>query len=133
MKAILTAAAASLIVAGAFAQVQTGTPTHGSKLGGTPPASTSVTADTSRLSTDCDKVAEKQRSHQAGGQQLGANCGTRATTMGASGTGTAATAAATPSRASGASGGTAMSSDTTSSNVAQADTSGKGSKARKAR
>src|SRR3954468_1640014 len=91
MKSNLTkgvlAAAASLAIAGAFAQVQTGEPSTGSKLGVTPPPSTSTTTDTSRLSTDCSTVAERQRSHQAGGAQVNGmtNCGNSAavTTRGA--------------------------------------------------
>lgn len=132
MKSILTkgmlAAAASLTIAGAFAQVQTGTPTNGSALGVTPPPSTSTTTDTSRLSSDCSTVAARQRSHQAGGDQLAANCGNTATTMGATGTATQpatvgnnnAAVASTPS--STGSTGTAMSQDSGSTNMAANDT-----------
>ncbi|HUR89026.1 MAG TPA: hypothetical protein VMZ74_08065 [Ramlibacter sp.] len=130
MKSILTkgvlAAAASLAIAGAFAQVQTGEPSPGSKLGVTPPPSTSTTTDTSRLSSDCSKVAERQRSHQAGGDQLGANCG-NTTTMGATGTAAApatvgsTTASTTTTPSSSGSTGTAMPSDTGSTNVASSD------------
>jgi len=91
MKSILTkgliASAAAFAIAGAFAQVQTGEPTNGSKLGVTPPPSTSTTTDTSRLSTDCSTIAARQRSHQDGGAQINGmtNCGSNAavTTMGA--------------------------------------------------
>jgi hypothetical protein len=142
MKAIITAAAAALVVAGAFAQVQTGEPSNGSKLGVTPPPSTSVTTDTSRLATDCDKVAADQRANQAGGAALGsAGCASRTTTMGAT-TATPAVVAqpATPAPADTSTASstttttnsTAMSNDTTNS-VAQADTAPAPKKARKAR
>lgn len=135
MKAIITAAAAALVVAGAFAQVQTGEPSNGSKLGVTPPPSTSATTDTSRLATDCDKPAADARANQAGGAQLGsAGCASRTTTtMGA----TAATPATVGSTASTATttNSTAMSNDTTSNtDVATADTTQKkAKKVRKAR
>jgi hypothetical protein len=103
MKSIFTkglvASAAAFAIAGAFAQVQTGEPSNGSKLGVTPPPSTSTTTDTSRLSTDCSTVAARQRAHQDGGAQVNGmtNCGNTAavTTMGAAPTAQPATVGST--------------------------------------
>lgn len=139
----LVASAAAFAIAGAFAQVQTGDPSTGSKLGVTPPPSTSSTTDTSRLSTDCSKVAADQRANQAGGAQVNAmtNCG-NGTTMGAAGTtatpavvgSTGGTSSSTTaSSAPSSSGTTAMSSDTGGSNVASNDTGSTMPKHRKAK
>jgi hypothetical protein len=133
----LVASAAAFAIAGAFAQVQTGDPSNGSKLGVTPPPSTSVTTDTSRLATDCDRVAADQRAHQAGGTQVNSmtGCGHR--------TGMGATAAAPPTvgnnGAMAASSATPSSSDTSMAASGSSDTHvassdmGKPHKARKAR
>ena len=129
MKASITkgliASAAAFAIAGAFAQVQTGTPSNGSQLGVTPPPSTSVTTDTSRLATDCDKVAADQRSNQAGGAQVNSmtGCDHRATTMGAAPAATPAvvgsnSAATTASPSPTPSNDTAMSSGSSSTHVA---------------
>ena len=64
------AVAAVFAIAGAIAQVRTGSPTNGSILGVTPPPSSSSTTDTSRLSSDCSTIAARQRSHQDGGVQV---------------------------------------------------------------
>ena len=118
----LVASAAAFAIAGAFAQVQTGTPTNGSKLGVTPPPSTSVTTDTSRLATDCDKVATDQRSNQAGGAQVNSmtGCGHREV-MGAAPASTPAVVGSDTTGASSpapASNDTAMSSGSSSTHVA---------------
>ena len=139
----LLASAAAFAIAGAFAQVQTGDPSNGSKLGVTPPPSTSSTTDTSRLSSDCSQVAADQRSNQAGGPQVNAmtNCGHRET-MGAAGTAatpavvgsTSGKGSSTTASTAPASNGTAMSSDTGSTNVASSgDTGSSKPKHRKAK
>lgn len=131
----LIASAAAFAMAGAFAQVQTGTPSNGSKLGVTPPPSTSVTTDTSRLATDCDKVAADQRSNQAGGAQVNSATGcAHREAMGAASTSTPAVvgsdASSTPAPASN---DTAMPSDSSSTHVASSKMPAKHHKARKAK
>lgn len=130
----LIASAAAFALAGAFAQVQTGTPSNGSQLGVTPPPSTSVTTDTSRLATDCDKVAADQRSNQAGGAQVNSmtGCGHREV-MGAAPTATPAVVGSnTAPSAAPASNDTALSSGSSSTHVASSQTPPK-HKARKAK
>jgi hypothetical protein len=117
MKSILTkgllASAAALAIAGAFAQVQTGEPTNGSKLGVTPPPSSSATTDTSRLSSDCGRVAADQRSNQPPHDPMMLNCGHAATIMGA---------APAPAAQPAVVGSTSSSTTTSSAAAAPADT-----------
>jgi len=79
------AAAAVFAIAGAIAQVRTGSPTSGSILGVTPPPSSSATTDTSRLSSDCSTIAARQRSHQDGGVEINemapVHCGAHTTVI----------------------------------------------------
>jgi hypothetical protein len=103
LKGMLAGAGALAIAGAVLAQVATGTPSSGTGIGVTPPPSTGATNDTSRLATDCDKVAADMRSntppHLAMGCDKSTTVGTtRATTsnttaMGANGA-PASTAAA---------------------------------------
>ena len=123
MKSTLTkgliASAAAFAIVGAFAQVQTGTPSNGSSLGVTPPPSTSTTTDTSRLSSDCSTIAARQRSHQDGGPQINSmtNCGnnTAVTTMGAAPAAQPATVGSTADKSPGYMASGSTSSTTTAS------------------
>jgi hypothetical protein len=64
IKGVITGASALAMAGVVLAQVSTGTPSSGSGIGVTPPPSTGVTTDTSRLTTDCNKVAADARSNQ---------------------------------------------------------------------
>lgn len=64
IKGVITGASALAMAGVVLAQVSTGTPSSNTSLGVTPPPSTSVTTDTSRLTTDCNKVAADARSNQ---------------------------------------------------------------------
>jgi hypothetical protein len=97
LKGVITAASALSLAGVVLAQVSTGQPTTGTGIGVTPPPSTSVTTDTSRLTTDCSQVAADARSNQPPHDAMGCNRAPGAAAMGA--TGTAATVA--PSASSG--------------------------------
>ena len=64
IKGVITGASALAMAGVVLAQVSTGTPSSGTGIGVTPPPSTGVTTDTSRLTTDCNKVAADARSNQ---------------------------------------------------------------------
>ena len=110
LKATLAGATALAIAGTVLAQVATGTPSAGSGLGVTPPPSTGATNDTSRLATDCDKVAADMRSNTPPHLAMGCDKSTKtgatgattssATTMGATGaTAAPSTTAAVPATA----------------------------------
>jgi hypothetical protein len=122
IKGMIAAVSAVTLAGAVLAQVSTGQPTSGTSIGVTPPPSTGVTTDTSRLATDCDQVAANARANQPPHSTMG--CGktaTTTTTMGA----TNATVA-TPAPASTTTDTTASTSSTTTTTAAApapADTS----------
>ena len=128
----LIASAAAFAIAGAFAQVQPGDPSNGSKLGVTPPPSSSATTDTSRLASDCGKVAADQRSNQPPHDPMMLNCGNKTAVVGAAPAPAAQPAAVASTTDTTTSHSTAMSSDTTS-NTTVASNEPAPKKARKAR
>lgn len=64
LKGAITGASALALAGAVLAQVSTGTPSTGSGVGMTPPPSTGVTTDTSRLTTDCSQAAANARANQ---------------------------------------------------------------------
>lgn len=112
IKGVITAASALAMAGAVLAQVSTGTPSSGTGVGMTPPPSTGVTTDTSRLTTDCSQVAADARSNQPPHDAMGCNRAPAAAAMGATGT-TAATGTTSSARP--------MASSTTTANAA-ADT-----------
>lgn len=145
LKATLGGAAALALAGTVFAQVATGTSSTGTAGGVTPPPSTSVTTDTSRLATDCDKPAADARSNQQPRNAEVVNCGAGARTMGATSAATTAPATA-PATTMGATGttsssttaattstDTSASSTTTASNTDMSSDQTTGKKAKKVR
>src|SRR5436190_6719504 len=113
----MIAAVSALTLAGAvLAQVSTGQPTSGTSIGVTPPPSTGATTDTSRLATDCDKVAADARAAQPPHLTMGCDkTGAKASTMGATGA-----TVATPAPASTTTDTTASKSSSTTTTAAAA-------------
>lgn len=83
LKGVITGASALALAGVGLAQVSTGTPSSGTALGVTPPPSSNATTDTSRLNSDCEKVAADQRSHAPPYSPMGCD---RTRTLGAAGT-----------------------------------------------
>jgi hypothetical protein len=112
IKGVITGASALAMAGVVLAQVSTGTPSSGSGIGVTPPPSTGVTTDTSRLTTDCNKVAADARSNQPPHDAMG--CDRRPGVAAAGATTTNATVGSTTSNSTTAN---TTASDTTTANT----------------
>jgi hypothetical protein len=97
LKGVITGASALAVAGAVLAQVSTGTPSTGTGIGVTPPPSTSVTTDTSRLTTDCNQVAADARSNQPPHDAMGCDRRAGTATLGAVGTTPGATTSSTTS------------------------------------
>lgn len=120
IKGMIAAVSAVTLAGAVFAQVSTGQPTSGTSIGVTPPPSTGVTTDTSRLASDCSQVAANMRANQPPHSTMGCDKTATTTSMGATGATVATPAPATTTTDTTAS---RSSSTTTAAAPAPADTS----------